>query len=90
MIAGNDSNIIKPVEGSQNISGLTPTKRQEQRKRRQNLHKQNEEEPEKQLNESLDEQNLSDKSAENEADRNIPFCDESQNGNPENTIDYRA
>lgn len=35
-----DLNIIKPVEGSQNIAGTTPTKRRENRKRRQQLGQQ--------------------------------------------------
>jgi len=33
----NDSIIIKPVEGLQNIAGLTPAKDRESRKRRQQL-----------------------------------------------------
>jgi len=37
-MADNDFNIIKPVENLQNIAGLTPAKRREQRKKRQNLH----------------------------------------------------
>jgi len=36
-----DSNMIKPVEGLQNIAGLTPAKRREERKRRQQLHEEN-------------------------------------------------
>ncbi|RKY07419.1 MAG: hypothetical protein DRP65_10480 [Planctomycetota bacterium] len=35
-----DINIIRPVEGSQNIAGTTPTKRRERRKRRQPLARQ--------------------------------------------------
>lgn len=35
-----DLNIIKPVEGSQNIAGTTPTKRRDHRKRRQQLGQQ--------------------------------------------------
>jgi len=35
-----DINIIKPVEGSQNIAGTTPAKRREHRKRRQQLARQ--------------------------------------------------
>ncbi len=45
-MADYDSNMIKPVEGLQNITGLTPAKRREERKRRQQLHKENKEEDE--------------------------------------------
>jgi len=38
----NDSIIIKPVEGLQNIAGLTPAKDRENRKRRQQLKRANE------------------------------------------------
>ena len=57
-MADNDSIIIKPVEGLQNIAGLTPTGRRENRKRRQQLKRQNEQdsEAEGQLNETIDEQ----------------------------------
>ena len=36
-MADYDSNMIKPVESLQNITGLTPAKRREERKRRQQL-----------------------------------------------------
>lgn len=35
-----DSNLIKPVESNQNIMGLTPAKEREEKKKRQDLHKQ--------------------------------------------------
>lgn len=37
-MADYDSNLIKPVESLQNISGLAPVKHREERKRRQQLH----------------------------------------------------
>ena len=37
MADDNYNNIIKPVEGLQNIIGLTPAKRREERKRRRDL-----------------------------------------------------
>jgi hypothetical protein len=40
-MADYDSNMIKPVEGLQNITGLASAKRREERKRRQQLSKQN-------------------------------------------------
>ena len=35
-MADNDSNMIKPVEGLQNVHSLTPTRERQERKRRQN------------------------------------------------------
>ena len=57
-MADNDSIIIKPVESLKNIAGLTPTGRRENRKRRQQLKRENEQdsEAEGQLNETIDEQ----------------------------------
>ena len=76
MMADNDFNIIKPVESLQNIEGLTPLKRRSEKKRRQNLHDGEKQESEQKLNESVDEQQFSNKPAENEGDQH--------------TIDYRA
>jgi len=42
-MANNDYNIIKSVEGFQNIAGLTPTKHREEKKKQQNLNEQNDE-----------------------------------------------
>lgn len=70
----NDSNIIKPVEGLHNIAGLTPAKRREERKRRQNLQQEESPEPERELNEPVDEQDSS-KSADDRNDENtIDYC----------------
>ena len=57
-MADNDSIIIKPVESLKNIAGLTPAGRRENRKRRQQLKRENEQdsEAEGQLNEIIDEQ----------------------------------
>ena len=57
-MADNDHNIIKPVESLQNIGRLTPTKRRQERKKRQNLYEQNDQEhelAEDELNESTKE-----------------------------------
>ncbi|MHC4460070.1 MAG: hypothetical protein ACYS6W_14060 [Planctomycetota bacterium] len=75
-MADNDYHIIKPAEGLQNIEALTPTRRREERKRKRNLAKQNNKEPEEELNESADQQDLGNEPAENESEQN--------------TIDYRA
>ncbi len=80
-MADYDSNMIKPVEGLQSITGLTPAKRREERKRRQQLQQENEQEGE-QTNDSVDEQDIenSDKKwTENQSDRNsdsirIDYC----------------
>ena len=56
-----DSNMIKPVDSLQNITGLAPARRREQRRRRQNLeyeseqqkNNENEHENEKKHDESL-------------------------------------
>ena len=74
-MADNDSNIIKPVEGLYNIAGVTPAKRREERKRRQNFQEEETEEPEHEPNEHLDEQD---------------FDEPGENGNGKSTIDYRA
>jgi hypothetical protein len=60
-MADYDSNIIKPVDGLQNIAGLTPVKRREERKRRQQLpeeNKEKEQSAEGEQGESVDEQDL--------------------------------
>ena len=77
-MANNDSNTIKPVEGLQNIAGLTPTRRREQRKHQQSLPEENEENPESAKGEP-DEQNPSDEPAENENDQHpdstgVDYC----------------
>ena len=77
-MADNDFNIIKPVESLQNIAGLTPTRRREERKRRQNLHEESKEESEPaegELNESVDEQDFSDELTEDGNDQHsIDYC----------------
>ena len=45
-MADYDSNLIKPVDGLKNITGLTPVKHREERKRRQQLHHENDEKDE--------------------------------------------
>ena len=60
-MADYDSNTIKPVDGLQNITSLTPVKRREQRKRRQQFPEENKEKDESvegELSESVDEQDL--------------------------------
>lgn len=71
----NDSSIIKPVEGLQNIAALTPAKRREQRKRQQNLNEKKEHQSEQEPSESVDEHELTSELNENENDRStIDYC----------------
>ena len=63
-MADYDSNMIKPVEGLQSITGLTPAKRREERKRRQQLHHENKEKDEQQMDESFEEQDMGDPNEE--------------------------
>lgn len=81
-----DSNMIKPVEGLQNIAGLTPAKRREERKRRQQLHKEN-----KQKNESA-EGNTNRSIEESAEDRVNPLEESAVNKNRRDNgrIDYCA
>ena len=77
-MADNNHNIIKPVENLQNITGLTPAKRREERKKRQNSREQKDRQRElveDQLSESTEE-GIGNKIAE--SDQN------------EHSIDYRA
>jgi len=74
-MADNDSNTIKPVESLQNIPVLTPAKRREQGKRRQQLHKGNKEHSEQEQNNLAGEQDLDVELTENENDRDtIDYC----------------
>ena len=51
MMDNYDSNMIKPVDRLQNVTGMTPTRRREQRKQRQNYDSENNEQQNKQHNE---------------------------------------
>lgn len=73
-MADYDSNMIKPVEGLQNITGLAPARRREERKRR------------KQLNEQSKEK---DESAESQADQPEDW-NENGNERDSGGIDYCA
>jgi len=95
-MADNDHNIIKPVEGLQNIAGLTGTKRREERKRRQNLpgeprpsdglgeHEEERESTEGELNESVDQENHGSKPTDDEGPR------PAGTQNDQHSIDYCA
>ena len=81
-MADYDSNMIKPVEGLQSITGLTPAKRRQERKRQQQLNQENEEKDEQQINEAFEEQDMDNPDeewTENQGDLNpdstgIDYC----------------
>jgi len=74
-MADNDSSIIKPVEGMQNIAGLTPARRREQGKQQRNLHEEKSGESEQEANGSVDEQDLNNEHTANEDDKStIDYC----------------
>jgi len=84
-MADYDSNMIKPVDGMQNIPALTPVKQREHRKRRQQLSGENKEKNESsegEQSEAVDKQDLGallEKHAENENGQNpdtvrIDYC----------------
>ncbi|MGD8501044.1 MAG: hypothetical protein PVJ86_10380 [Phycisphaerales bacterium] len=72
-MADYDSNMIKPVEGLQNITGLTPARRREERKRRQQSNQENREKDES----TADEETLPQGQTENGNDQDstgIDYC----------------
>jgi hypothetical protein len=74
-MADNDSSIIKPVEGMQNIAGLTPARRREQGKQQRNLHEEESEESGKEVNESVNEQDLNNEvTVTSEEKSTIDYC----------------
>ncbi|MHC4725994.1 MAG: hypothetical protein ACYS17_02105 [Planctomycetota bacterium] len=62
MMADYDSNIIKPVEGLQSVTGLTSAKRREEKNRRQQLKQESQEKEEQLMNESDEQQDMDDSS----------------------------
>jgi hypothetical protein len=58
MMADYDSNLIKPVEGLQSVTGLTPAKRREERKRRQQFNQESEEKDEQLMDEPAEQQDV--------------------------------
>ena len=54
-MADYNSNMIKPVEGLQSITGLTPAKRRKERKRKQQLDQKKDEQ---QMDESFEQQDM--------------------------------
>lgn len=69
MMADYNSNMIKPVEGLQSITGLTPAKRRDERKRRQQFQQENQGKDEQLMNESVEQQDKDDPSEGGAEDR---------------------
>jgi hypothetical protein len=68
-------NIIKPVDGLQNIAHLAPVRRREQRNRRQEPNKENKQEAEQEPNQSVDKENAGKQGSENNNDNHtIDYC----------------
>lgn len=82
MMANYDSNLIKPLQGLQRIAGLTPAKRREERKRKQQFNRENESEQEEKVNDSDQQLDLDDSADEwtenrgslNSGNEGIDFC----------------
>ena len=75
-MADYDSNIIKPVDNLQNVTGLAPTRRREQRSRKHQLNQENQEQ---QPDESVEEQAPEDSREK-----------WNENNSDDSRIDYRA
>jgi len=78
-MADKDFNIVKPVDGLQNIAGLTPARRREERKRRRNLHEKKQKESNQHPDNPLSRQDLGNEPAKNKNDDNpdgagIDYC----------------
>jgi hypothetical protein len=68
-------NTIKPVESLKNVTGLTPAKRREEKKRRPNPRKEQKQESELQSDESAREQDHDDELAVDKGDQHsIDYC----------------
>jgi len=71
----NDYNIIKPVEGLHNITGLAAPRRREERKRRRELHKAKKQEHKQEKKGAASGNSLSPEVTEEENDRHsIDYC----------------
>jgi len=74
-MAEDNFNIIKPVEGLQNLAGLNSVKRREERSRRQNLNDQQDDQDEQQPDDSSEQQDFKEESVEYEdGQHTIDYC----------------
>ncbi len=72
-MADADSNLIKPVESLQNITGLKPINPRNEKKQRRQPQKKNSEEHRRQLEESVEEELFGEEFDENDRD-SIDYC----------------
>lgn len=76
-MADNDYNIIKPVESMKNVGDITPAKRREERKKRQNSRAQKDRQRQlagDSLNQSIEENINSDIAEEDQNEHSIDYC----------------
>jgi len=74
-MADYDSNLIKPVDSLKNITGISPVKHREDRKRRQQLHHENKEKDEAaQADETPTEEQTGNKCDINSEGIGIDYC----------------
>jgi hypothetical protein len=76
-----DFNMIKPVDGLQNITGLAPARRREERRRRNKLRNRDDEK-----NETLKEEN----EVDNIPDNSLEDWSENEDGSDGSRVDFRA
>jgi hypothetical protein len=69
MMADYNSNMIKPVEGLQSITGLTPAKRRDERKRKQQFQQESQDKDEQLMNDSAELQDMDNSSEGSAEDR---------------------
>lgn len=70
-----DSNMIKPVDGLQNITSLAPARRREQRRKKQNFDSEKKEHQEKHNDEEITKNQFDESINVNDADDSkIDFC----------------
>jgi hypothetical protein len=76
-MADNDYNIIKPVESMKNVGDITPAKRREERKKRQNSREQKDRQRQlagDSLNQSIEENINSEIAEEDQNEHSIDYC----------------
>ena len=76
-----DFNMIKPVDGLQNVTGLAPARRREERRRRKQLKNRKDEK-----RETIIEENKEDKISDN----SFEDWSENENSSDNSRVDFRA
>lgn len=75
-MADNNYNMVKPVEGLQNIAGLSPTRRRDEREHRQNPSQQQKDNAEQGPNEPVTEEDTNPDTDDDKQDQDhrIDYC----------------